>query len=50
MSVHNLQILVDAANKWFSKVGLACKGWTFSLQDQPVEVAEEAHVVSVGGL
>ena len=50
LSVHNLQILVDAANEWFSKVGLACKGWTFSFQDPPVEVAEEGHVISVGGL
>ena len=29
----NIRILVEIANKWFSEVGLACKGWTFSSED-----------------
>ena len=50
LSIHNIKVLVQAADKWFSEVGLACKGWTFSFEDPPEEVAEEGHVVSVGGL
>ena len=50
LSVNNVKLLVEAADKWFSQVGLACKGWTFSFEDPPPEVAENVHVVSVGGL
>ena len=32
---------------WFSEVGLACKGWTFSAQDPTADVVEERGVVSV---
>ena len=50
LSIENIKILVAAANKWFSKVGLACKGWTYSSEDPPEDVAEDGNVVSVGGL
>ena len=50
LSIENIKILVQAADSWFSRVNLACKGWTFSFEDPPEQVSEGGHVVSVGGL
>ena len=41
--------LADEADELFSKVGLECKGWSFSGSHPPLEVGEEDHTVSIGG-
>ena len=49
-SMKALQILVNDANETFGKIGLACKGWTFSHKIPPEDVREENNTVSIGGM
>ena len=51
-SDENLDILkkvTEEADELFSQVGLACKGWSFSGSDPPLDVAEEGKIISIGG-
>ena len=45
-----LKKMIEDADSLFEKVGLACKGWTFSGEDPPEDVAEENNCVSIGGM
>ena len=50
VNMDDLKKLVEDADHLFSLVGLSCKGWTFSGEDPPPEVAEENNTVSIGGM
>ena len=49
IDIETLKKLIDEADKLFSMVGLACKGWSFSGSPPPTEVAEEGGLVSIAG-
>ena len=45
-----LRKLVQDADDLFAKVGLSCKGWSFSGQSPPPEVTEDGETVGIGGM
>ena len=48
--IEALKKLIDDADDLFSKVGLACKGWSFTGSKPPADVCEEGDMVSIGGM
>ena len=48
--IETLKKLIDEADKLFSSVGLACKGWSISGSSPPPDVTEEGETVSIGGM
>ena len=49
-NVEMIKNLIEDADSLFTKVGLACKGWTVSGSDPPEEVTEDGKSVSIGGM
>ena len=45
-----LETITKQADVFFDKLGLACKGWTFSGSNPPPEVAEEGNSVKIAGM
>ena len=42
--------LTSAADEVFAKLGLSCKGWSYSGENPPPEVAEEYNTVKIAGM
>ena len=49
-NIIDLKKITSDTDKIFDKVGLSCKGWTFSGENPPPEVCEEGNYVSIGGM
>ena len=45
-----LNDLTEKADEIFNKLGLSCKGWSFSGSDPPEQVAEENNTVKLAGM
>ena len=50
VSLEAVKNVTGNADHAFSKVGLKCKGWSFTGEDPDPELAEEGQLISIGGM
>ena len=49
-TIENLKEITDKADELFEQVDLKCKGWSYSGNDPPTDVAEDDGTISIGGM